>query len=157
MYWGRGHDILVKKYCIVILFALTVGLISSAPLSTSVTAYSSFILSDDGIPHTLLMVQGAEVKNKTLIGQTQTTLSQNSSIPGLNQNGTGGTTPITPIPYSGTVWNYLGPIGTRNFPTLSTATGAACSGDQGGDSDGDAICDKWESPTTPGNDATQSY
>jgi len=157
MYWGRGHDILVKKYCIVILFALTVGLISSAPLSTSVTAYSSFILSDDGIPHTLLMVQGAEVKNKTLIGQTQTTLSQNSSIPGLNQNGTGGTTPITPIPYSGTVWNYLGPIGTRNFPTLSTATGAACSGDQGGDSDGDAICDKWESPTTPGNDATHRY
>lgn len=156
-----AHE-LIKVYSVLLLFVSTIGLISMAPLSTTLAADSSLMSLDNEISFGALQNQGLESQNNNNNDsqQTQTTPSQNSSSSSTNQSKQGVGPVITPIPYSGPVWSFLGPAITRNLPTLSTDVGASCSGDQGGDSDGDAICDKWESPTTPGppaNDATHRF
>lgn len=143
------------EYFTLFLFALIVFLISSAPLS-SVFAIRSSLISTNNAGH-ITTVQGT-IPNGTT-GQQQ---SQNSNVDATSQ-GSGGGFPgnwTVPIPWSGTIWNLLGPSNTRNLPTQSTVPGAICSGIQGGDVDGDAICDKWETSDpviNPLNDATHRF
>lgn len=153
VYWWVSQK-LVMKYCAFLLFVSTVGLISSAPLSSSF-AVSSSLISTDNL---------GQIKNVQQIApKSAEQQSQNSTIDKTSQNSSQGFPGnwTVPIDWQGTIWNPLGTSLTRNKPTLSTDQGAICTGQQGTlDTDGDAICDNWETsdPTkNPLNDATHRY
>jgi hypothetical protein len=118
---------LISKHCSLVLVAFMVGIICTSILSGT---YAGSQILSVRTANDIAAIQLASATGGNSSSQ------QNSSQQGFPGNNT------SPIPYSGPIWNKI-----TN----------ACSGDQGGDADGDAICDNWENPSTPGNTATARY
>lgn len=149
-YEGSAHK-LIAIFSVFFLLALTIGIIDLSPLSAAIAAQNPLVSLGNGTHRIALenkALEGMQANQSSI--ESDVTLAQNQD----NGQGIGDNT--VPIPYSGIIWNLLGPSSSRNLPTASTVDGAACSGDQGGDTDGDNICDYWESSAAP-NSASNRY
>ena len=133
----RGPHMLNKEYPSLVLTAFMVGIISSASLSSAFAIGNSLISTNNA--NSIVAVQATN--SGDMDGQKPPGFNNDSTQEQGSQQGFPGNY-TTPIGYTGIIWTKLTDV---------------CSGGQGGDADGDAICDNWENPATPGNDADERY
>jgi hypothetical protein len=126
-----------KKYPSLVLTALLVGIISSASLSGAFAISNSTISTNN----TNKIVALEATNSDNIGGQKPPAINNDSTQEQGSQQGFPGSWTV-PISWSGIIWTKLLNV---------------CSGLQGGDADGDFICDNWENPSTPGNSATARY
>lgn len=128
---------LIKEYSSIALFVFIFGIISSATLSSAFAMGSSLISAEN-----TSNVASPKVTNSEDLSALKLKGFKNGSAKQLgSQQGFPGNY-TSPIPSTGVIWTKLPDV---------------CSGLQGGDADGDFICDNWENQNTPGNSAIERY